>query len=311
MTNARLLVGFALWLAAWTGLRLPLEAAILLLAPLALVPLGLRSIEIPKSTALETALIKWTRWLQLPAATTFALSFSLPQSYAASALVLPWFVVTLLLALAGFLRLRRLGIRLDCEAGTIAALLFIAVGGGWAVISRAGLRPQDFSHPIVLLTAVHFHYAGFVLPLIAACIAKELQTAPRSASGSWIDRLMLASIIVGVPAVGLGISLSPHIEVAAAFILAIGCLILGARQIQAALVIGNPTRISLAAISSLSLASAMALAAIYALGEYSGHRWIDVPAMIRTHGAFNAFGFAACGVAAWTMATKGTNVDPT
>jgi len=51
-------------------------------------------------------------------------------------------------------------------------------------------------------------------------------------------------------------------------------------------------------VASLSLVSAMALGAVYAVGEFTGNRWLDIPTMIRTHGAFNAFGFAACGIAA-------------
>jgi hypothetical protein len=42
-----------------------------------------------------------------------------------------------------------------------AALVYWPVGCLWLVISRAGVNPLGFSDDIVLLTAVHFHYAGF------------------------------------------------------------------------------------------------------------------------------------------------------
>ena len=48
----------------------------------------------------------------------------------------------------------------------------------------------------------------------------------------------------------------------------------------------------------VALIAALALAAVYAVGEFTGQRLIDIPTMVRTHGAFNAFGFAACGIAA-------------
>jgi hypothetical protein len=89
------------------------------------------------------------------------------------------------------------------------------------VISRAGLRPQDFSHTIVLLTAVHFHFAGFVLPILSGLAARDFeQQTSRGPSrskyaSSRFDSVMLVAICVGVPLVGLGISLSAHVEVAA------------------------------------------------------------------------------------------------
>ena len=45
---------------------------------------------------------------------------------------------------------------------------YLSVGGAWLVISRLGLHPFDLSTDIVRLTAVHFHYAGFGMALLAA-----------------------------------------------------------------------------------------------------------------------------------------------
>jgi hypothetical protein len=156
------------------------------------------------------------------------------------------------------------------------------------------MNPQDFSDAIVLLTAVHFHYAGFVLPISAGLVVRSLQERR-------IDQLMLAAILLGVPLVGVGISFSPHVEVAAALLLALGCTIVAIRQIQAALATHEATCITLLSVSSLSLLSAMALAAVYAVGEFTDQTWLAIPTMIRTHGAANAFGFATCGLAGWGM----------
>jgi hypothetical protein len=78
-------------------------------------------------------------------------------------------------------------------------------------------------------------------------------------------------------------------------------VILAIREIQAALTTGDPTQVTLASVSSFSLATAMVFAAVYALGEFTGYRWLEIPTMVRTHGAFNAFGFAACGIAGWRL----------
>ena len=65
-----------------------------------------------------------------------------------------------------------------------AGLVYLAVGGGWTVLAWGGLRPLGFAAPIVLLTAVHFHYAGFALPLLTGLAGRNL---PR---GVWPARLL-------------------------------------------------------------------------------------------------------------------------
>jgi hypothetical protein len=288
-----------------------LEIVILLLAVLVLVPLGLRLSDDPARGPRAQRLLKAAQWLQPAAAISLGASFALEQSWLAAWLALPWFAVTLLLAGVGVLDAYRRGWRLDGQAGFTAGLLFIPVGGSWAVISRAGLRPQDFSHAIVLLTAVHFHYAGFVLPIVAGLAASnQADNLPRLRVGLVCDRFMLAAIILGVPLVGVGISLSPHVEIAGAVLLAIGCVILAVRQLQAALNQRNATVLALLCVSSLALLSAMALAAIYAVGQFTGHAWLEIPTMIRTHGAANAFGFATCGLLGWAAKVAGTHRVP-
>jgi hypothetical protein len=282
-----------------------LETVLLLFATLVLVPLGLRLIEDPSRWPLAVRLLTAAKWLQPAAAVSLGASFALKQSWPAAALAGPWFVVTLLLAGVGLLDAVRRGWRLDASAGFTAALVFIPVGGGWAFLSRAGMRPQEFSHAIVLLTAVHFHYAGFVLPIVAGLTAARMETTfPRLRFGRLCDRLLLAAIIVGVPLVGIGISLSPHVEVFAAVLLSLGCVILAVRQVQAVLTTRDATILTLVGVSSLSLLSGMALAMIYALGEFAGYSWLTIPTMIRTHGVANAFGFALCGLAGWNGARR-------
>lgn len=299
--NYALLSGVAIWLASVCWLRLPLEAAILLFAPLVLVRPAIQLIEATTAWPHERRVLQLVSWTQLPAATLSAASFAFPQGSLPAALALPWLLVTLVLALAGVLRLWRLPWRLNGELAIAASLLMIAVGGGWAVISRAGLRPQNFSPAIVLLTGVHFHYAGFVLPLLTGLTLNALHGERQP---GLVDRSLLVSIVAGVPLVGVGISLSPQIEVAAAIMLTVGCTLLAVRQVQVATRSRLPTQVTLLTISSLALISAMIPAAIYACGEFATTAWLDIPTMIRTHGTFNAFGFAACGIAGHAISRR-------
>jgi hypothetical protein len=52
-------------------------------------------------------------------------------------------------------------------------------------------------------------------------------------------------------------------------------------------------------VSGMSLAAAMTLAPLYAWGRFTGAPLLEIADMLPTHGAFNAFGFALCGLLAW------------
>ena len=138
-----------------------------LIAPLFLVPFGWRLLAVatpgsePPRLAMRAA---------LPAALLLTLSFMSPAGLAAAALSLPWLGLTGFVALAAGVRLLRdpARFRPSVRHATDAAVAFLAVGATFAAIDRLGLRLFGFSSEILLLTAVHFHFAGFVLPLAGA-----------------------------------------------------------------------------------------------------------------------------------------------
>jgi hypothetical protein len=106
---------------------------------------------------------------------------------------------------------------------------------------------------------------------------------------------------MGVPLVGVGITLSPALEVISALVLTIACTALAIQHWRLAFQCDHPTVLMLFAVSALSLLTAMALAAVYAIGHYLGTQWLDIPAMVPLHGLTNAIGFALCGLLAWSI----------
>ncbi|MBP6508338.1 MAG: YndJ family transporter, partial [Opitutaceae bacterium] len=60
-------------------------------------------------------------------------------------------------------------------------------------------RPLGFSPDIVLLTAVHFHFAGLVLPVVTGLV---LARHPQSRAAHW----SAWGVLLGVPLVAAGIS---------------------------------------------------------------------------------------------------------
>jgi hypothetical protein len=271
-------IGLLAWTVAVAVQGLPLALVVFLAGPLVLVPLTL------------SLLPEQPRWvwrgiagLQLPAA-LLLLTLSAPLSIA-------WLLVTALIALAGFLHMARH--RAMADLGIAAGLIYLVVGGGWSVLARYGARPLDFSDAIVQATATHFHYAGFILPVLAGLAARRL-------GGRW-SALTVAAVVAGVPLVALGITLSAlgvrWVEWCAAWFMAAAGLLMALQQFRLARLVGG-WRGGLFLLSGASLAVGMALAALYALGNCLGADWLDIPLMIRTHGVINAAGFALPGLLA-------------
>ena len=284
--------GAVAWLAGVAALRPELAVVLLLLAPLVVVPLGLRLL------AEGTVVWRVLGWVQWPAALALLGAFAAPQGGGAALWALPWFAVTGLVALVGLARLRDRGRRSAPELTLSFAMLYLAVGGGWLVLSRWGQRPLEFAPIIVLLTAVHFHYAGFALPLLAGLAGRAL--------GGVSARLAAFGTVVGVPLVAAGITLTPILNTSLPELLAASFLVLASvpvvlLHVRLGVRAEHQTAGMLLVLSGLALAVSMPLAAAYALGSYLGTPWLDIPMMVRFHGLTNAVGFALLGIAGWNL----------
>lgn len=261
-----------------------------LLSPLVLVPLAIDLIEEPSGLA-------WIRRLQPVCASAAALSFVGPRGPMAAGLAAVWLAFTGWLALHGLVRLRRRGLRPAAELAIDAGLLFLPVGGGWLVLSRLGVAPLGFEEPIVLLTAVHFHYAAFAALILIGLAGRALGPSPYLGG-------IVGGAILGSPLVAAGITVSPFLELLGAAILAAA---LGALAILTLLRIAPRLRGAsrvLVCLQALSVLVAMPLAVAWAAG-----RWLDLPTvalstMARIHGTANALGFALCGLLGWTLARR-------
>ncbi len=177
---------------------------------------------------------------------------------------------------------------LDADAfGQLVAPLFAAVGVAWAAFDRAGVRPLDLPAELVLLTAIHFHFAGAVLPLAAAW-AERGRRGPRA----W---LAVVAAAAGVPLVAAGITATqlgapPIVEALAATLMAAGGAWVAWRVAARGRRADRVTR-ALATGAALCLAAGMALAAAYAWRARLDLAWMGIPAMRGWHGTLNGIGF--------------------
>jgi hypothetical protein len=271
--------------------------ALFLLAPLVLVPLGLRAVEPP-------ARLRALRVLVPMAAVAAAASFFAPRGPWAAGLAALWLALTLLLAGRGLERLRAHGLGDPAQLATDAALLLIPVGGGWLVLSRLGATPMGFPEPIVLLTAVHFHYAAFTTLVLIGLAGRVLPDGPAY-------RAVVAGALAGTPLLAVGITISRTIELVGA------TLLCGALWLLALLGLPRVFRMRapllarvLVTVSLLSLLPSMALAWLYAWSRLTGTPIVVLGDLALVHAPLNALGFGLCGLLGWPALASPSGAAP-
>ncbi len=309
-TTTRAWIGAAVW-AAFVARFVPnpqhdaWALALLVLAALVLVPLARELLGEKNETGTAAKLARWTRVAEFPAGLALAAACAMTPGIGAALVAIPWVAVCALGAVTAVLRVRRdrFGRALENLCGD-AALIFLGVGGAWVLADRVGFRPLKFDPAIVTLTAVHFHYAGFLLTMAAGGVAREFffsRFAARAAVG----------VVLGVPAVAVGITATqtgagPAIEGAAGWWLGLAGMAVAIFHVRIALdaKIAWTTRV-LFLIAGGALFFGMLLAEIYAMRVFTAPLpWLDLPWMRALHGTANALGFGLCGVLAWRRKRK-------
>jgi hypothetical protein len=296
------IAGAGLWvvLAALAGFgkaRFGVIELLFLFAPLVIVPLGL---ELGRSTAptvwppAERAARTW----QPLAAVLTVTSFWFGPGRVAATLALPWAFVTVLVALAGSLSLFR-GRSLTLVSVVVnVGRIDLAIAGVWLCISRLGLRPLGVQEPIVLLTAVHFHYTGFATALLAGTMLAFARLKGRQV------RILsvVVALVVFIPFVlAAGFVFSSLLKVTAALLLSLAIITLAGFLFGLSKDLGSATARGFLRASGATVVVGMGLASIYALCEVLGKDWLLIPRMAITHGVLNGLGFVLLGLLGWLI----------
>lgn len=309
------LIGGIVWLVLLlplsNWLNLPVESSgetwlierLLMLAGLAFVPLALSLVATPDENGQHCFAYRCAISFQPLGAVLVVVSFFLRTSLATASLTLAWILVTLLIALFGLWRLRQrwktTGSILPLEELCVdAGLAYVVVGSGWLFLSRAGMNPMEFSDNIVLLTAVHFHYAGFAAPILTGLAGRKL----RAGIARKIYLAAATGIIAGPPLVAAGITLSRAVEVFSAVTLALSLFTLAMLTMFLIAPTMKPLPRLLLILSAMSVVVTMIFACLYAFGRFAGIETVGIPLMAQVHGISNALGFVLCGLLAWTTA---------
>lgn len=302
----------------WCGLLIAAQTNVLyltwiellfLFAPLVVVPLGLHltdQTEIGSAISLPERL---ARVIHTPAALLAVASFFFLPGIIAAGLAVTWLAFCGLLAFGGLLRVFRGGFaRLDALCPAVA-FLYSLVGAAWLVASRLGLNPMGFQEPIVLLTAVHFHYAGFAASLLARSANRALIVRAGNAAATLMLRIVMAGVLIGPCLLAMGFVIGPRVKLVAALVLALSEVALAISFVFALKRVARFSAQLLLTIAAASVAFSMAFAAVWAIGEYPLQQFVNLDQMERFHGTANAFGFTLCGLLGWVLAGKRETQD--
>lgn len=238
--------------------------------------------------------------LALAAGQAGALSLLFDRGWTAAAFASVWLLAVTLLAVRHVLPLDLR--RLVRAAPEVVPFGYLVVGAGWLVVSRYGGRPLGFDGTIVELTAVHFHYAGFVAPIVILRLIRGLASGDRSAAAA---RAALVAVLVATPLTAAGITFEPALGAAGAALFAAGLTVSSVLTLGRVFPHARGASRILLGVSSVSVIAAMALAVAYGFGQWLGTPAPSLPAMVRTHGVLNSAGFALCGVLGWMTEQRG------
>jgi hypothetical protein len=297
-----ILLGMTVWAALTLAsfaprVHLGIIEVLFLLGPCVVVPLGadlIRRGGDSKGSAVRD-------WALSVAALLTAVSFFLDNRTAAACFASSWLVVSAGFAGDGLHRFVTAGTKSFSQFCFAVGEGYLLVAGAWLVASRAGLQVLSFHEPIVLLTAVHFHFAGFASAVLAGLVVE----ASAAASGNRLLRAACLAVVLGPGVLGLAFLLGPKVKLVAALLIASGQIGLAGRMVRVGAAAKSGTGRWLLFVASTSIAAGMILASVWAIGEYPLQAFVNIRRMAAFHGVLNAVGFVLCGLLGWRMERRG------
>ena len=227
-------------------------------------------------------------------------AFFIEKGLLSAAVSAAWFILTALIALFGLTRLVARRFYPPEELSIDAGLLYLPVAGAWLVVYRLGAQPFDYGETIILLTVVHFHFAGFAAPIIAGMAGRLLAT--RQSQPGKVFVLIVVPLIAAMPLIAAGITLSPLLGFTGALLLTTGLVLLAVLTLARAWpAMASTSARVLFIVAAVSSCAAMVLACLYAYSILAHTLIVRIPTMAMTHGLLNAFGFVTCSLLGWSI----------
>ncbi len=279
---------------SWIGVI----SALLMLGPLVVVPLGISLIRPEAAWLIYAAPFG-------AAAVVVRASDSNTRAFAV-VFALVWLIATLITAIpAGWAWVTRpTGKRFDLDYFLpLAALAELCVGAAWLVAATMHVELLGFSESIVLLTAVHFHMAGFGACSVAVVRMRASQsTTGQESERDWCARAALV-VLVASPVVAIGHLTIGILELSGGMLLTGGVWTLGfVGWRQAKRVTGAPRILLL--VGAFAPIAPMILAVHYGLTRVTDLTPLPYNTIAYIHGSLNALGFLAANLLAANLSKR-------
>ncbi|WP_233569843.1 YndJ family protein [Falsibacillus albus] len=229
------------------------------------------------------------RVLYLPSAIGAALVLAFGQTY----WVLIWTFFTAFICICGLGNLLKRGTRYLEEASIDIGFIYLALGGFWLLAYEAKWRVMGFDSLTILLTAIHFHYSAFVLPISAGLLGRKQMVKGR------LFLFSVTMICAGPMLIAAGITYSRIIEFMSVALYAFALYVYSMLMMKTAF--RSKIAKFLLSLSSISLMATISFSMIYAFGRVSDMVYLDINQMIWIHGAVNACGVVLPALAGWLI----------
>jgi hypothetical protein len=270
--------------------RLDLVTVLLLFGQLVVVPLGLLFVADPVVSAARVL-------FRLGGVAALA-SLAIPRGELSAAVAALYLLPALLVGAASavrFVAALRDGSALRApNVAAAAAGVFLAVGATFFVLHRQDAAFAGFPELIVQLMAVHFHFAGFGLMLMAGALARH---------SPGIGTVAVWLLLAGMLLTPIGLLTNPILQVtgALAVVAALAAIAAGTLPVLADPAVRPSARRTLFISIACSLVVGV-MAALYAVGEATGEPPILLAVMAGVHGTFAAIGVVFGGLVGWRLA---------
>lgn len=220
---------------------------------------------------------------------------------AAAGLTAPWLVFCALAAVHGLVRLvSRSRLSLP-ELAIDVGLLALPGAAVWLLVYRGEWVLGGFGGLSALLTAAHFHAAGFGTLVMAGLLGRGLAEArlPRARA---IHAATTVALLLAFPLLAGGIATGIRaIELAGAGLYVVALPLLAGLQVAAAVHLRDrPGGLrALLGLSAASLVLSTVFAGRFAMQGFYGAA-VPIATMLRFHGLVNGLGFLGLGLLAWS-----------
>jgi|SRR5580704_2078028 len=296
--RANILIGATVWVALALAsfsprVHLGIIEVLFLLGPWIMVPLGADLVRGAGNS--QRGAVR--DWILIAAAALTTASFFLDNRTAATWFASSWLLVCAAFAGDGLWRFVRSRAKSFTQFCFAVGEGYLLIAGAWLVASRAGVQLLAFREPIVLLTAVHFHFAGFASAVLAGLTYERFRESRWEA----LLRVALLAVVCGPGILGLAFMLGPKWKLVAALLIALGQLGLAGAMAGVGIAAKNRSGRWFLFVAGASVAAGVVLAAVWAIGEYPLQAFVNIRQMAEVHGVLNAVGFAVCGLIGWRV----------